>query len=139
MTTYHRYILPGDASVTMDDLSACLRSFDTQYSIEGECVMHGDVDCGILIDISQRGNAIFNGDIELLSGFARARADADVLHAFLNGSTCMVTTQVVSNADERVLDRLWTWLDNQFHGLLVCEGGLFATMGNHRVVAADSQ
>ena len=138
MTTYHRYILPGDALVTMNGLSACLTAFDTQYSIEGECVMRGDDDCGILIDITHRGNDIFDGDIELLSGFACAHTDADVLLAFLNDSTCMVTTQVVSYAAERVLDRLWTWLDDHFHGMLVYEGGLFASVGNHRTLAVDS-
>lgn len=138
MTTYHRYILPGDTLVTMNDIAACLKSFDTQYSIVGECVVRGDSDCGILIDISHRGNAIFSGDMELLSALARAHADANVLLAFLNDATCMVTTQVVACAEERVLDRLWTWLDDRFDGMLVCEGGLFKSVGNHRKRADGS-
>ena len=127
MTTYHRYVLDDAATISLSELETALRSIDNAYRFDGESLVRGNHDCALQIDVTERGSDIFDGDIDLLIGFAGRRRDCDTLVARLNGVTCMVTMQVVSYSDESAIEHVFDTLSRLHSGLAVYEGGIFDT------------
>lgn len=125
MTTYHRYVIFDRGSATIADLEQCLRDVDPKYRIEGQSIMLADNDCGISVDVTHRGSPIFDNDLDLICRHARQKRSRDELVRRLATSTCMVTMQTVSGADERALECLWSWLRTHKLGVSVFEGGYF--------------
>jgi len=127
MTTYHRYVLDDAATISLSELETALRSIDNAYRFDGEALVRGDHDCVLQIDVTERGSDVFDGDIDLLIGFAAKQRDRDGLAARLDGATCMVTMQVVSYSDESAIEHVFDTLRRLHSGLAVYEGGIFNT------------
>lgn len=125
MTIYHRYVIAGGDTVTLDELQRCLRACDSAYDIDGEHITYQGEDRGIIIDVTQRGDPIFDGDIDLLERHANREKNRDELHRELSRCNCMVTTQISSNCDEGALEVIWNWLRDHRKGILAWEGGGF--------------
>ncbi|MCU0720491.1 MAG: hypothetical protein MUC83_12355 [Pirellula sp.] len=125
MTTYHRYVLDDGATISLPELETALRSIDDAYRFDGEALVRGDHDCALQIDVTERGSDVFDDDIDLLVGFATKQRDHDGLVARLNGGTCMVTMQVVSDSDESAIEHVFGTLSQMRSGLTVYEGGIF--------------
>jgi hypothetical protein len=132
MTTYHRYLIYDGQTTTIYELEKCLCAIDPSYRIDGEAVMLGESDRGIGIDVTHRGNPVFDGDFDLVCRHAMHLHDGDGTVHRLQTATCMVTAQVFCNADERALDCIWSWLRTNKQGVLIYEGGVFdhATVGS---------
>ena len=125
MSTYHRYSIADGGNTSLDELRECLRDIDPLYDIDGDTVTFDGAECGIIIDIAGRGDPIFNDDINLLGRFADNDPAGDEIRRRLDGSTCMVTTQVTADCDGMALDALWEWLRVHKKGTLAYEGGSF--------------
>jgi hypothetical protein len=127
MTTYHRYLVDDEAIVSLSELATAIRRFDDSYRFDGDALLRGDRDCALQIDVTERGSEIFDGDIDLLLGFASKRRDYDALVSRLNNGICMVTMQVVSFSDELAIEHVFRALNGLHPGLAVYEGGIFDT------------
>jgi hypothetical protein len=125
MTTYHRYLIADGGTATLDELRQCLQDCDPAYEIDGELVTHHGVECGILVDVTHRGDPIFDADVDLLKRRADRDQNVNEVHRGLDGSTCMVTTQITSTCDATALEALWEWLRKNKKGILAYEGGGF--------------
>jgi hypothetical protein len=125
MTTYHRYLIADGGTATMDELRQCLQASNPAYDIDGELITRNGEGIGVLIDITQRGDPIFDGDIDLLKSRANNETHSRDLHLKMDKSTCMVTTQIASRCDETALETLWRWLRRNKKGILAYEGGGF--------------
>ena len=125
MTTYHRYLIADGGKATLDELRQCLQAFDPAYDIDGELITYSGTERGILVDVTHRGEPIFDDDIDLLQRRANDEQNRDDLHRKLNRSTCMVTTQITSRCDEQALETVWDWLRINKKGILAYEGGGF--------------
>ena len=80
---------------------------------------------GIIVDITERGDPIFDDDIDLVARHADNDPAGDEIHRCLDRSTCMVTMQVTSTCDQNALDVLFEWLRNHKKGVLAYEAGAF--------------
>jgi len=125
MSTYHRYLIADGGNTSLDELRQCLRDGDPSYDIEGDTVTFDGGESGIIVDITERGDPIFDDDIDLLGRFADDDPAAEEIHRGLDSSTCMVTMQVNSTCDETALDALCEWLRVHKKGILAYEGGTF--------------
>ncbi|GAA5509229.1 hypothetical protein [Novipirellula caenicola] len=125
MTTYDRFVIDDGVSICLSDLEYGLRATDDSYRLNGDAILRGDHDCAILVDVSHRGSDIFDGDIDLLIGFAENRRDSDAIISRLKKATCMVTMQLVSNSDKSAMEHVFAFLRKAHTGLTVYEGGIF--------------
>ena len=125
MSTYHRYLIADGGNTSLDELRQCLRDCDPLYDIDGDTVTLDGAECGIIVDVTERGDPIFDDDIDLLARRANNDSAADEIHRRLDRSTCMVTLQVISTYDETALDALWEWLRVHKKGIVAYEGGEF--------------
>ena len=125
MSTYHRYLIANGGNTSLDELGQCLRDSDPSYDIDGDTVTFDGDERGIIVDVTERGDPIFDDDIDLLSRYADNDPARDEIHRHLAGSTCMVTMQVTGDCDETALDALWEWLRVHKKGILAYEGGTF--------------
>jgi hypothetical protein len=122
MTVYHRYVIADGRSASLDELILCLKSCDLSYDIEGEVILWNGNLCGILIDVSRKGNPIFDSDIDLLLRRTATDSADDKVRRVLSSSTCMVTMQETRDFDSRAADAIWDWLRINRKGLLAYEG-----------------
>lgn len=125
MSTYHRYLIADGGKTSLDELRQCLRDSDRSYDIDGDSVTFDGAERGIIIDVTERGDPVFDDDIDLLGRYADNDPDGDEIRRGLAGSTCMVTMQVTGDCDETALDALWEWLRAHKQGTLAYEGGAF--------------
>jgi hypothetical protein len=125
MSTYHRYLIADGSNASLGELRQCLRDCDPSYDIDGDVVTFDGAERGIIIDITERGDPIFDDDIDLLGRQADNDPAGDEIHRRLDRSTCMVTMLVTSTCDEVGLDALWEWLRVHKKGILAYEGGTF--------------
>lgn len=125
MSTYHRYLVADGGNASLDELRQCLREANPLYEIESDTVTFDGDECGIIVDVTERGDPIFDDDIDLLSRYADDDPAGDEIHRRLDGSTCMVTMQVSGSCDEIALGALWEWLRVHKKGILAYEGGTF--------------
>ena len=125
MSTYHRYLIADGGNTSLDELRQSLRHCNPSYDITGDTITFDGAECGIIVDITERGDPIFDDDIDLLNRHADNDADGDEIHRLLDRSTCMVTMQVTSDCDETALETLWEWLRIHKKGVLAYEGAAF--------------
>jgi hypothetical protein len=125
MSTYHRYLVADGGNTSLDELRQCLRECDQSYDIDGDAVTFDGAECGIIVDVTERGDPIFDDDMDLVARQASNDPARDEIHRRLDRSTCMVTVQVTSTCDETALDALWEWLRAHKKGILAYEGGTF--------------
>ena len=129
MSTYHRYIVANGGNTSLDDLRQCLHECNPLYEIDGDAVTFNGEECGIIVDTTERGDPIFDEDIDLLARRASNDPAHDEILARLDGSNCMVTLQVSSYCDEIALNALWDWLRVHKKGILAYENGTFRVDG----------
>ncbi len=122
MTTYHRYIISDAKSTTLSQLCDVVRKRNVDIDFENEVVLRNKEECGVLIDLSERGNPIFDDDLQIVRDRlgSSGRLDRQV-QDLLDNCQCMVTTQVISTADRYVLDAIWDALGSYRPGILVLE------------------
>lgn len=125
MSTYHRYLIADGGNASLDELRQCLRDRDPAYDIDEDVVTFDGSERGIIVDITERDDPIFDEDIDLLGRQADNDPAGDEIHRQLDSSTCMVTMQVTSDCDETALEALWEWLRIHKQGVLAYEGGTF--------------
>lgn len=125
MTTYHRYLIADAGTATLDELRQSLKAYDPAYDMDGELITYNGAERGILVDVTHRGDPIFDGDVNLLKRHANKEKNCDDLHRELDRAMCMVTTQITSTCDESALETLWDWLRVNKKGILAFEGGGF--------------
>jgi hypothetical protein len=125
MSTYHRYLIADGGNASLDELRQCLRVCDPLYDIDEDTVTFDGAEREIIVDITERGDPIFDDDIDLIGRHADNDPASDEIHRGLDRSTCMVTMQVTSTCDETALDALWEWLRVHKKGVLAYEGGTF--------------
>ena len=122
MTTYHRYIVTDAKSTTLEQLCAAIREANANIGFDHELVLRDGVDCGILIDVTEQGNPIFDDDLTLVMERLNSSSNTDRrTRELLSSARCMVTTHVTHNADESVLDAIWSTLQSYCPGILVME------------------
>ena len=122
MTTYHRFIIANSKVITLEQLCDAVRKTNSNIDFDHEVVFRDGIECGILIDVTTRGNTVFDEDMKLVQ--ERLSSTVAIDHRtrnLLNLSQCMVTTQVYSSADESVLDIIWSVLSSYLSGILVLE------------------
>ena len=124
MTVYHRYIIANGNATTIEELQQGLQEVDPRFNIDGDAIVFKDTECGI-IDVTNRGNPIFDGDIDLLTHLAEKSRQRNEIRQALSDSRCMVTVQPISTAYETAFDLLWEWLRINREGILAYEGGHF--------------
>lgn len=125
MTTYHRYLIADGGSVKMHELRQCLQARDPAYDLDGELITHSGINRGILVDITHRGDQVFDEDLDLLKSHADKDQRCDDLRRGMDRSICMVTVQVGCNCDEVAMQAIWQWLHDRKKGILAYEGGGF--------------
>jgi hypothetical protein len=125
MSTYHRYLIADGGNSSLDELRRCVRERDPLYDIDVDTVTFNGDECGIIVDLTERGDPIFDDDIDLLRRHANNDPAADEVRRRLDRSTCMVTMQVTSACDEIALHALWEWLAIHKKGVLAYEDGTF--------------
>lgn len=125
MSTYHRYLIADGGKTSLDELRECLRERDPLYDIDEDTVTFNGEECGIIVDVTERGDPVFDDDIDLLGGRANNDPAAEEIKRRLDSSTCMVTMQVIGTCDEIALGALWEWLGTHKKGILAYEGGTF--------------
>jgi hypothetical protein len=118
MSTYHRYTIADGGNTSLDDLHQCLHECNPLYDIEGDAVTFNGQESGIIVDITERGNPIFEDDIDLLARRAGNDPAREEILPRLDRSNCMVTLQVTSYCDEIALNALWDWLRVHKKGIL---------------------
>ncbi len=108
MTTYHRYIISDAKSTTLSQLCDVVRKRNVRIDFQNEVVLRDREECGVLIDVSERGNPIFDDDLQIVRDRlgSSSRLDRQV-QDLLDNCQCMVTTQVISTSDMYVLDAIW--------------------------------
>ncbi len=87
--------------------------------------MVADSECGIGIDVTHRGDPVFDDDLDLVCRLAKRFSNSDEIIGRLKTSTCMVTVQTYSYSAKLVLECLWACLRQEKNGVLVFEGGTF--------------
>jgi hypothetical protein len=123
MSTYHRYMIANGGNTSLDDLRQCLHESNALYGIEGDTVTFNGEECGIIVDITERGDPIFDDDIDLLARRTSSDPARDEILHRLDGSNCMVTMQVTSYCDEIALNAVFEWLRIHKKGILAYENG----------------
>jgi hypothetical protein len=113
------------ANASLDDLRACLHECNPLYDFDCDVVTFNGEECGIIVDITERGDPIFDDDIDLLTRRAANASARDEILRRLDGSNCMVTLQVSSYCDEIALNAIWEWLRVNKKGILAYENGTF--------------
>lgn len=122
MTTYHRYIISDAKSTTLSQLCDVVRKRNVHIDFENELVLRDREECGVLIDVSERGNPIFDDDLQIVRDRLRSSSRLDrQVQDLLDNCQCMVTTQVISTSDMYVLDAIWDALGSYRPGILVLE------------------
>ena len=122
MTTYHRYIVANGKITTLDQLCCAIRQASKHIDFHNEVVLREGEECGVLIDVTERGNPIFADDLQLVRDRLSSSGALDRhIEQLLDDSQCMVTTQVISNADTSVLGEIWSVLGSYRPGILVLE------------------
>ena len=128
MTYYIRYVVTDDKEATLPELEQALQSTNAGYEIDGETVVLDNKEIG-RIDVTETGDHLFEGDLELLRGFAEQSRNKDTLLAELRRAKSLVTIQPIWSLgyDEtlEVLEPLFDWLLANRAGILADEGGLF--------------
>ncbi len=122
MTTYHRYIISDAKSTTLSELRDVARKRNVSIDFENEVVLRDREDCGVLIDVCERGNPVFEDDLQIVRDRlgSSGRLDRQV-QELLDNCQCMVTTQILSTSDMYVLDAIWDALGSYRPGILVLE------------------
>jgi hypothetical protein len=122
MTTYHRYIVANAKSTTLDQLCDAVRRKNANIDFDNEVILCNGEECGILIDLTERGNPIFDDDLQLVRDRLSSSGTLDRhKKEVLDNSLSMITTQVVSIADMSVLNAIWYVLGSYRPGIVVLE------------------
>ncbi|WP_442511718.1 hypothetical protein SH528x_003430 [Novipirellula sp. SH528] len=122
MTTYHRYLVTDGKATTFDELRRAVCAANANISFDHEMVLRDGADCGILIDVTTKGDPIFDDDLNLVLERLRSATGGDVrTRELVASSQCMVTTQVTHNADKVVLEAIWSTIRSYCPGILAME------------------
>lgn len=125
MSTHHRYLVADGGSTSLDELRRCLHECGPSYDLDEDTVTFDGMECGLILDVTERGDPIFDDDIDLVTRRANDHPSRGEILPGLSGAKCMVTMQVASHCDETALDALFEWLRVHKKGILAYEDGSF--------------
>lgn len=122
MTTYHRYLVGNEKRSTLEQIRSVVHTLNPRVDFDSEVVLYDGEECGVFIDVIERENPSFNDDLQVVADRLRSRNHPDPrLFEWLEGCSCMVTTQVISSSNDLVLDTIWEALGSYLPGILVLE------------------
>ncbi len=124
MSIYHRFVSTSQPVVTLNELLECLKTVDPGYELEGEVLTFNGREHA-LIDVTRRGNTVFDEDVELLLRYAKKHQLRNQIVPILQKSQWMLTVQVGFLAGEPDLEPLWRWVRTNGSGVLAWEGDAF--------------
>lgn len=129
MSFYIRFIQTSDDDITLTDIESALKLVNLGYAIADEVSLNFEGSLYGLIDITSRGDELFDEEIQELADVVDDATGKQKkrVQALLQIAMRIVSVQVMWQERETEetlerLDPLWHWLTSQHDGLVQVDG-----------------